>query len=78
MSLFLRRRVLKTAKISSGKRISDRNYGWLSIIIRESVYELFQECLNWLRTTSLMTVDGTEILSPSQLLTSKVRQFIKA
>ena len=68
---------LEDSRTILGESIFNRNKNWLYKMIRKSGYELYQECLNWLRSIMLMAqVDGTAIDSPSGLLTWKIRQFV--
>lgn len=68
---------LEDSKTILGDKVFTKNRNWLYKMIRVSGYEIYQECLNWLRSSMLMAeVDGKPIESPSGLLTWKVRQFV--
>jgi hypothetical protein len=69
---------MEDSKDLLGDKVFQRNRNWLRVLICKSGYELYQECLSWLRTTLLMSqVDGSEIQSPGGLLTWKIRQFVE-
>ncbi len=57
-----------------GEKVFKRNKNWFRLMIIKSGFELYQECFKWLKTALLMAkVDGSELRSPSGLLTYKIR-----
>ena len=69
---------LEDSKGVLGESVFKRNKNWLYKIIKTAGYDLYQECLHWLRNAMLMAdCDGKPIHSPSGLLTYQIRKFVK-
>lgn len=69
---------LEDSKDILGDTVFKRNRGWLYQLIKVSGYDIYLECLRWLKTQMLMGVcDGKPIDKPGALLTWKIRQFVE-
>ena len=68
---------LEDSKAILGETTFKRNYSGLYKMIRVAGYDIYQECLHWLRNTMLMAeCDGKPIHSPSGMLTYQIRKFV--
>ena len=69
---------LEDSKEVLGQSVFNRNKKWLYKLIKTSGYDLYQECLHWLRNAMLMAeCHGKPIHSPSGLLTYHIRKFVE-
>jgi hypothetical protein len=69
---------LEDSKDLLGENVFNRNKGWLYKLICSAGYDLFQECLHWLRNAMLMgECDGRPINAPCGMLTYHIRKFVE-
>lgn len=69
---------LEDSKEVLGEPVYTRNKGWLYQLIKKAGYDLFQECLHWLRNAILMgECDGRPINAPCGMLTWQIRKFVE-
>jgi len=67
---------LEDSKEVLGESVFTRNRGWLYQLIRKCGYDLYQECLHWLRNAMLMAeCEGKPINAPCGMLTWHIRKF---
>jgi DNA-binding transcriptional MocR family regulator len=58
-----------------GKEVTQRNRGWLSVLIQKAGVDLYLESLRWLKSTVLMSeAEGNPVYSPPALQTWYLRK----
>ena len=69
---------LEDSKEVLGESVFNRNKSWLYKLIKTAGYDLYQECLHWLRNVMLMAeCDGAPINAPCGMLTWHIRRFVE-